>query len=171
MEKLETKFTTIGKYYAEHFNDLRAFVVSRIKETEYADDIVQNVFIKLLSIDKILTEESLSNLVYTITRNLIYDYYRHKKSVDDYSCYVVSKTKKDSCDDFPNYSFEEIIEILDCGIKKLNENQRKIYKMNIYDDLAVSEISKTLNMNYKSVENKLGSARKVIRKYMSKMLA
>ena len=55
MEKLETKFTTIGKYYAEHFNDLRAFVVSRIKETEYADDIVQNVFIKLLSIDKILT--------------------------------------------------------------------------------------------------------------------
>lgn len=78
MEKLETKFTTIGKYYAEHFNDLRAFVVSRIKETEYADDIVQNVFIKLLSIDKILTEESLSNLVYTITRNLIYDYYRHK---------------------------------------------------------------------------------------------
>lgn len=43
--------------------------------------------------------------------------------------------------------------------------------MNIYDDLAVSEISKTLNMNYKSVENKLGSARKVIRKYMSKMLA
>lgn len=91
--------------------------------------------------------------------------------MDDYSCYVVSKTKKDSCDDFPNYSFEEIIEILDCGIQKLNENQRKIYKMNIYDDLAVSEISKTLNMNYKSVENKLGSARKVIRKYMSKMLA
>lgn len=44
MEKLETKYTTIGKYYAEHFNDLRAFVVSRIKEKEYADDIVQNVF-------------------------------------------------------------------------------------------------------------------------------
>lgn len=171
MEKLETKFTTIGKYYAEHFNDLRAFVVSRIKGTEYADDIVQNVFIKLLSIDKILTEDSLSNLVYTIARNLIYDYYRHKKSVDDYSYYVVSKTSKEACADVSIYSFEEIIEILDCGIQKLNENQQKIYKMNIYDDLAVSEISKTLNMNYKSVENKLGCARKVIRKYMSKMLA
>lgn len=171
MEKLETKFTTIGKYYAEHFNDLRAFVVSRIKEAEYADDIVQNVFIKLLLTDRILTEENLSNLVYTIARNLIYDYYRHKKYVNDYSYYVVSKTEKDSCDNSSDYSFEEIIEVLDCGIQKLNENQRKIYRMNIYDDLAVSEISKTLKMNYKSVENKLGSARKVIRKYMTKMLA
>ncbi|WP_298452634.1 RNA polymerase sigma factor [uncultured Prevotella sp.] len=171
MEKLETKFTTIGKYYTEHFDDLRAFVVSRIKETEYADDIVQNVFIKLLSIDRIVTEESLSNLVYTIARNLIYDYYRHKKYVDDYSYYVVSKTGKDSFNECSSYSFEEIIEVLDCGIQKLNENQRKIYRMNVYDDLAVSEISKTLKMNYKSVENKLGSARKVIRKYMSKMLA
>lgn len=171
MEKLETKFTTIGKYYTEHFDDLRAFVVSRIKETEYADDIVQNVFIKLLSIDRIVTEESLSNLVYTIARNLIYDYYRHKKYVDDYSCYVVSKTGKDSFNECSSYSFEEIIEVLDCGIQKLNENQRKIYRMNVYDDLAVSEISKALKMNYKSVENKLGSARKVIRKYMSKMLA
>ena len=171
MEKLETKFTTIGKYYTEHFDDLRAFVVSRIKETEYADDIVQNVFIKLLSIDRIVTEESLSNLVYTIARNLIYDYYRHKKYVDDYSCYVVSKTGKDSFNECSSYLFEEIIEVLDCGIQKLNENQRKIYRMNVYDDLAVSEISKTLKMNYKSVENKLGSARKVIRKYMSKMLA
>lgn len=171
MEKLETKFTTIGKYYAEHFNDLRAFVVSRIKEAEYADDIVQNVFIKLLLTDRILTEENLSNLVYTIARNLIYDYYRHKKYVNDYSYYVVSKTGKDSCDNSSDYSFEEIIEVLDCGIQKLNENQRKIYRMNIYDDLAVSEISKTLKMNYKSVENKLGSARKVIRKYMTKMLA
>ena len=32
----------------------------------------------------------------------ILEEWTHKKSVDDYSCYVVSKTKKDSCDDFPN---------------------------------------------------------------------
>lgn len=171
MEQLGTKFSTIGKFYKEHFNDLRAFVVSRIKEKESADDIVQNVFIKLLSIDRMLTEETLSNLVYTIARNLIYDCYRHKKYVNDYSYYVVSKTDITSCDDSSKYTVADIIEVLDFGIQRLNESQRKIYRMNIYDDLEVSEISKTLNMNYKSVENKLGSARKVIRKYMSKMLA
>lgn len=171
MKKLETKFTIIGKYYAEHFNDLHAFVVSRIKETDSADDIVQNVFIKLLSIDNMLTEDTLSRLVYTIARNLIYDYYRHKKYVNDYSYYIGTKTDVNNCDDSYKYSIDELIEVLDCGIQRLNENQRKIYRMNVFEDLAVSEISKTLNMNYKSVENKLGSARKVIRKYMSKMLA
>lgn len=171
MERLETKFSTIGKFYKEHFNDLRAFVVSRIKESDSADDIVQNVFIRLLSIDKTLTEDKLSNLVYTIARNLIFDYYRHKKYVNDYSYYVVSKSYTGSCDDSSDHSVSEIMEVLDNGIQRLNENQQIIYRMNIYDDLAVSEISKTLNMNYKSVENKLGSARKVIRKYMTKMLA
>ena len=39
------------------------------------------------------------------------------------------------------------------------------------DGLAVSEISKTLKMNYKSVENRLGLARREMRKYMTKMLA
>ena len=152
---------------------MRAFVVSRIKETEYADDIVQNVFIKLLSIDKILTEESLSNLVYTITRNLIYDYYRHKKSVDDYSCYVVSKTEKRTLVmTFQIIHLRKLSKYLIDGIQKLNVKSTKdLQDEYIRRIWLVSEISKTLNMNYKSVENKLGSARKVIRKYMSKMLA
>ena len=69
------------------------------------------------------------------------------------------------------YSVNEINEILEHGIISLSEHQQKIYRLNIYSGMKVSEISKTLDMNYKSVEHRLGSARKEVREYIRKALA
>jgi RNA polymerase sigma-70 factor (ECF subfamily) len=40
--------------------------------------------------------------------------------------------------------------------------------MHIYDGMKVSEISRQLGEGYKSVEYRLGTARKVVRAYLSK---
>ena len=90
MENHETKFSTIRKYYTDHFYELRDYVKSRIHDSEASDDIVQNVFIRLLSIEGKVCVDTLSKLVYTIARNLISDHYRHKKSEDEYAVYVCS---------------------------------------------------------------------------------
>lgn len=171
MKKLETKFTTIRKYYMEHYTELRTYVIGKVRNPEVADDIVQNVFTRLLSLAGIITVETLSNLVYTIVRNLICDHYRHKKFENEYAGYVCSLPCSVQWNVMPECDVAEIKEILECGMARLNEKQRMIYRMNVYDGLAVSEISKTLNMNYKSVENRLGSARKEMRKYITRMLA
>ena len=171
MKLCETKFTNIRKYYTGHFDELHAYVESKVHNTEVAYDIVQNVFARLLSFEGMINEETLSSLVYATARNMICDHYRHKRFEDEYVVYVCSHPEKSECcvSSFGNEA--EIKELLECGLAKLNEKQRIIYRMNVYDGLAVSEISKTLNMNYKSVENRLGSARKEIRKYMTRMLA
>lgn len=171
MKRLETKFTTIRKYYTEHYADLRKFIIGRVRNPEVADDIVQNVFTRLLSLDGMITVETLANLVYAIARNLICDYYRHKKFEDEYAGYVCSLPCSVQWNVTSECDVDEIREILENGMARLNEKQRVIYRMNVYDGLAVSEISKTLKMNYKSVENRLGSARKEMRKYMTRMLA
>ena len=43
--------------------------------------------------------------------------------------------------------------------------------MNIYNGLKVSEISDALKLNYKSVENLLGAARKSVRQYVGMQMA
>ena len=52
------------------------------------------------------------------------------------------------------------------GLLRLPENCREVYRMHIYGGMKVSEISLELNEGYKSVEHRLGAARKVIRQYM-----
>ena len=61
----------ITDYYISHRDELLAFVSSRLGRSDFAEDIVQNVFLKLLTTDKMISEVTLPSLVYTIARNLI----------------------------------------------------------------------------------------------------
>lgn len=51
---------------------------------------------------------------------------------------------------------------------RMPENCRMIYRLHIYEGMKVSEISQQLGEGYKSVEHRLGTARKVMRQYLRK---
>ena len=78
----------ITDYYMAHRDELLAFASSRLGDGCLAEDIVQDVFLRLLSSDRLLTEVTLPALVYTITRNLINDYYRRHTTHEQYEHYV-----------------------------------------------------------------------------------
>jgi RNA polymerase sigma-70 factor (ECF subfamily) len=69
----------------EHvWNDFKAelfgFIKSRIHNQELAEDLLQEVFIKIHANLKALDENAnLVSWIYRITRNTIIDYYRKKK--------------------------------------------------------------------------------------------
>lgn len=170
MIELKSKFDIIAEYYQEHLDELKAFVIKRIGYSEDAEDIVQNIFVRLLSSDKMITITTMPCLVYTIARNLIYDYWRRHHSQDEYIHYFNSGNGIND-ESQSVYSVTEVRELLERGIAHLSTKKRNIYKMSIYEGLKVSEISQTLGENYKSVENYLGAARKEVREYMNRMLA
>ena len=128
----------ITNYYITHRDELLAFASSRLGDSRQAEDIVQDVFLRLLSSDKMITEVTLPALVYTITRNLINDYYRRHTTYEQYEHYI----------------------------KGVSENCREIYRLHIYGGMKVGEISRELGEGYKSVEHRLGTARKVMREYL-----
>ena len=78
----------ITNYYITHRDELLAFASSRLGDSRLAEDIVQDVFLRLLSTDKMITEVTLPALVYTITRNLINDYYRRHTTYEQYEHYI-----------------------------------------------------------------------------------
>ena len=78
----------ITNYYITHRDELLAFASSRLGDSRQAEDIVQDVFLRLLSSDKMITEVTLPALVYTITRNLINDYYRRHTTYEQYEHYI-----------------------------------------------------------------------------------
>ena len=171
MKTQESKFSIIAEYYSRHYDELLGFVAKRLQYDESAEDIVQNVFVRLLRTDKMITPVTMPCLVYTIARNLIFDYWRHRQAVEEYEHFITQQNQKDDLDVASVYSATEITEILERGIARLTDRQRTIYRMNVYEGKKVSEISETLHLTYKSVESRLGSARKEIRQYMKRMLA
>ena len=155
----------ITNYYIAHRDELLAFASSRLGDSCLAEDIVQDVFLRLLSTDKMITEVTLPALVYTITRNLINDYYRRHTTYEQYEHYIKGVCSEVTTMDSVFSAFE-IMERLERGLVRLPENCREIYRLHIYGGMKVGEISSELGEGYKSVEHRLGTARKVMREYL-----
>ena len=77
-------YNLLAEYYEAHFDELRQFVGSRVNFAYETEDIVQNVFLRLLKSDKMITPITLPCLVYTVARNLIFDYWRHHTRLQEH---------------------------------------------------------------------------------------
>lgn len=158
-------FLTLTNYYVTHRDELLAYVSSRLGNSVEAEDLVQNVFLRLLTSDKMITELTLPALVYTIARNLIADYYRRRTHFEVYEHYLKNT---DSIDDSATsiLSVRDITEQLERSLARVPENCREIYRLHIYSGMKVAEISERLGEGYKSVEHRLGTARKTVRQHL-----
>lgn len=155
----------ITDYYIAHRDELLAFVSSRLGGSDLAEDIVQNVFLRLLTTDKMISEVTLPCLVYTVARNLISDYYRRHATFEEYEHYIKGVCSTEISTD-SIFSIREVMEGLERGLARLPENCREVYRLHVYGGMKVSEISLRLGEGYKSVEHRLGTARKAMRQYM-----
>ena len=155
----------ITDYYIAHRDELLAFVSSRLGGSDLAEDIVQNVFLRLLTTDKMISEVTLPCLVYTVARNLISDYYRRHATFEEYEHYIKGVCSTEISTD-SIFSVREVMEGLERGLARLPENCREVYRLHVYGGMKVSEISLRLGEGYKSVEHRLGTARKAMHQYM-----
>ena len=156
----------LSNYYITHRDEVLAYVSSRLGGgSADAEDVVQNVFLRLLTSTKLITEQTLPALVYTTARNMIFDIHRHRVCAADYEHYIRKVCSSELSTDSV-YSVSEMIEQMERGMARLPENVREVYRLHILDGMKVSEISERLGCNYKNVEYRLGAARKAVRSYL-----
>ena len=173
---MESKHSIIAEYYTECYDELKAFVASRLQGdevAEQAEDIVQNVFVRLLRMDKMITRITLPCLVYTTARNLLCDYWRRRQHQDKFEHTIrTTNWQNKSIDDVETlYSAHEMEVMLEKSIARLPEQQARVYRLNVYDGMQVTEIAQVLSLKYKNAEYNLGMARKSVRERMKKVLA
>lgn len=169
----ESERSLIADYYTKHFEDLKAFVYSRLPIADEAEDITQNIFLKLLESKKMITPITLPCFVYTMARNLVADYWRRRQQDEVYEHFIkTSNWRSRSSESVESlFSAQEVNEMLERGIARLPDKQSCVYRLNIYENMPVKEIATTLNLSYKNTENRLGVARKRVRDFMTKALA
>ena len=67
----------VAGVYKQFHSELLGYIKSKVRSREDAEDILQNVFIKITAnLDKLTEDVKLKGWIFTITRNAIIDYYR-----------------------------------------------------------------------------------------------
>ena len=156
----------IETYYRKHQAELLTFVCSRLDNRELAEDIVQDVFLRLLCNAQPIMECTLPALALTIARHLINDYYRRRNCHLMFSQQLNPNPATDDREAESVLSVREMTEFLERGLARVAEPSREIYRLHVYGGMKVAEISQRLGEGYKSVEHRLGTARKLVRQQL-----
>ena len=71
---------SLEKIWKEFSKSLLRFIISKVSSREDAEDILQEVFIKIYkNINTLKENQKLKSWVYSITRNTVIDFYKRKK--------------------------------------------------------------------------------------------
>lgn len=159
----------IAGYYAANIAAVRAYITARTGDVEAGKDLAQTLFMRLLSTDRVICAVTLPSLVYTMASRLAADYGRHRATRRELERSAASAAAE-ACDVHTLYSASETAALLESGMAHLPAESRMVYRMNVLGGMKVGEIAKVTAIKYKTVENRLGHARKAIRLYMARAI-
>ena len=159
----------ISNYYSEHRDELVSFIAVRISDTDEAKDMVQDIFLRLLRGDHLITPQTLPSLIYTMARHSVCDYYRRHRVHETFEHFVQTSDIRHQTSDISAESIisaSMLMERMERTLARLPKACCDIYRLHIYDGLKVSDIALELDLPYKQVENRLGQARKAVRQQL-----
>ncbi|MBL0737955.1 sigma-70 family RNA polymerase sigma factor [Flavobacterium sp. GN10] len=156
----------LSKLISRHKSRIYGFIYSKIKDTDIANDIFQDTFVKVIKTLKnnsYKEEEKFVSWVMRISHNLIMDHFRKIKRMpiqrdnDEFSIFSILS------DNSLNIENKIIIDQLQIDLKKLIEeladDQKEILIMRIYCNMSFKEISEEKKI---SINTALGRMRYAI---------
>ena len=171
---MNTTQLIITNYYAQHRGEIVDFIAVRLTDADEAEDMVQDLFLRLLRGHQLITPVTLPCLVYTMARHSIADYYRRRRVREEFEHYIQKSDIGSLMSDDTTESIinaRQLMERMEHTLARLPEACGRIYRLHIYDGLKVSDIAQQLALPYKQVENRLGQARKAVRQQFTSLTA
>ncbi len=163
---LEEEF--FKELFVQYSKAIFAFILKRISNKTLAEDLLQDVYLKVWNNRKSLDKaKNIKAYLYTTANNVLIDYYRKKKIFVDEDFF-------DSIDfkylQKTNFDLGDKISV---AVSQLPKMQKKVFTLSRFDQLKHKEIAELLNISIKTVESHIGKALQSLRvelKYLKKDL-
>ncbi|TXE09457.1 sigma-70 family RNA polymerase sigma factor [Gelidibacter salicanalis] len=146
------KTKTVWDLYGE---DVKYFILSKVKNDTLADDLLQETFIKVhIKLRSLVDESKLKSWVLAIARHTMMDHFRSQKLVSDHSTgNLVSEETT------PDHTKEDCLHGI---IKNLPRKYREPLLLADIQGLKQAQISERLNLPLPTVKSQIQRGRKLI---------
>ena len=157
---LDKNIETIWK---EYHHKLFGFIRKRVNDKFIAEDILQDVFIKILNkIDTLREDSKIQNWLYQLTRNAIIDYYRVNKNGEDLPDSLMDE------DHNTESAAEEMKSCIMPVINSLDEKYREAILLTEMEGLSQKKLATKLNLSYTGAKSRVQRGRAAMKDTFSK---
>lgn len=156
----------IAESYVKYRQLVFSYIYKKVNCRNESDDLVQDVFLRLLDYRQMLRENTIRYFIFTIARNVVYDYLRRFYKRQEVTSYLYETTPSVSNDTEAVVVSRDFQRLELKKLAVLPPQRRKIYAMSRFEELSVTDIAKHLNLSRRTVENHLFIGRKEVREFI-----
>lgn len=142
----------IAEIWDNFSEELKGFILKKVRDQSIADDILQNVFLKIITHwDKISDAKNMQQYIYGITRNAIVDHFRKTELTT-------------SLDEKSNFFSDEESDLLnatiaDCCIRpfvsQLPQKYRQALMKSEFENISQKDLAKQLKISYSGAKSRV----------------
>jgi RNA polymerase sigma-70 factor (ECF subfamily) len=141
---------------------LKQFILRRVPDEQNAEDILQDVFLKIhLHIDTLRDEQRLESWIYQITRNAIADYYRVRRETN--SLPEALLLPELPAEDTLNDAVRELIPCVRAMVDSLPDEYRQALLLTEYEGLTQKAMGERLGLSFSGAKSRVQRAREKLR--------
>ena len=157
----------IANFYTVHHAELVNYATSRLGNREEGEDLVQDVFIKMMSFEGIINEATIKSFAFTIAANKIKDHlrrriFRHK--MEENATYEM-ELQYSHVERVVEY--HDTLRMVNDSMARLSPACAKVYRMSLFEDMTTGDIAQEMNVSKRTVESQLFTSRKQVRAMLS----
>ncbi len=160
----------IASIYKKYYADLRQYLLSYTHDVMPAEDMLQDLFLKLMTLD-VITEDTARNLVFVMARRMIIDDARHKAFVRRrYEQMSHDINLYDNHSVIRKIEVDEILSLENSRLSVMASKRAAVYRMFRHEEYSAREIAGKLNISQRTVETHIYLASKEIKQYLKKII-
>ena len=149
--------------FKDYYASLCYYALQFVKEDHAAEEIVQDILLKIWEKRKTITiESSVKHYLFRSVRNACLNLIQHNKVKNQYATQAQQNFKQDINPD-KHYLEIGLAEKIEESIESLPEKRKEIFRLCKEDGLKYKEIADKLKISVKTVEAQMGLALKTLR--------
>lgn len=153
------------QYYVRFYN----FVRNLLKDSHEAEDIVQNVFMKVWVNRKSLhPDQSIHNYIYVLTKHEVLNHIRDRKAYTQIERLMMSEPPAGVVINDDSVQFHELDVRIRKFIASMPEQRRKVFLLSRYRGLSNKEIADMLGLSVRTVDRHINMALTSLKKEFKK---
>ncbi len=156
-----------NEIYDRYYPKLRGYVMKFVKVSQFAEDIVQDAFLKVWEIrDTIDPEKYFSGYLFTITRNLVFKFLKAAANNNDVLDEILISTVPTDPEAGNLVEWKELSLEIQQAIQMLPPKRREVFLLCKEDQMSYDEVSAKLGISRNTIKEHMVLAMKSIKEYL-----